>query len=57
MGIERYSRERYGLEPTTEAFKVRRRTLYYWRSQLREGNESNIHRYDYAGDELRQASS
>jgi hypothetical protein len=32
--------EKYGLEPTIEAFKVKRRTLYYWRSRLREGNES-----------------
>ena len=32
--------EKYGLEATIEAFKVKRRTLYYWRSQLREGNES-----------------
>ena len=31
--------ERYGLEATIEAFKVKRRTLYNWRKQLREGNE------------------
>jgi transposase InsO family protein len=27
--------ERYGLAPTLEAFKVKRRTLYHWRGQLR----------------------
>ena len=26
---------RYGLAPTLEAFKVKRRTLYHWRHQLR----------------------
>jgi hypothetical protein len=31
--------EKYGLEATIEAFKVKRRTLYYWRTRLREGNE------------------
>jgi transposase-like protein len=31
--------EKYGLEATIEAFKVKRRTLYNWRKQLREGNE------------------
>ena len=31
--------EKYGLEATKEAFKVKRRTLYNWRKQLREGNE------------------
>lgn len=29
--------EKYGLEATMEAFKVKRRTLYHWRSRLREG--------------------
>src|SRR5262245_47203851 len=29
--------EKYGLDPTLEAFKVKRRTLYHWRSQLRKG--------------------
>ena len=27
--------EKYGLAPTLEAFKVKRRTLYHWRRQLR----------------------
>jgi hypothetical protein len=27
--------EKYGLAPTLEAFKVKRRTLYHWRHQLR----------------------
>ena len=31
--------EKYGLEATMEAFKVKRRTLYNWRKQLSEGNE------------------
>jgi len=31
--------EKYGLEATIEAFKVKRRTLYHWRKQLREGNK------------------
>jgi transposase InsO family protein len=32
--------ERYGLAPTLEAFKVKRRTLYHWRRQLRmEGGD------------------
>jgi hypothetical protein len=31
--------EKYGLDATMEAFKVKRRTLYYWRKQLSEGNE------------------
>ena len=26
--------EKYGLAPTLEAFKVKRRTLYHWRRQL-----------------------
>ena len=29
---------KHGLEPTMEAFEVKRRTLYYWRRQLREGD-------------------
>jgi hypothetical protein len=29
--------EKHGLKPTMEAFEVRRRTLYYWCSQLRAG--------------------
>ena len=32
--------EKYGLEATMEAFKVKRRTLYHWRKQFREGGES-----------------
>ena len=32
--------ESYGMEATTEAFGVKRRTLYHWRKQLREGGES-----------------
>ena len=32
--------EKYGLAPTLEAFKVKRRTLYHWRRQLRmEGGD------------------
>jgi hypothetical protein len=31
--------EKYGLEATMEGFKVKRRTLYYWRKQLRGGHE------------------
>jgi hypothetical protein len=31
--------EKYGLAPTLEAFKVKRRTLYHWRWQLRMGGE------------------
>ena len=31
--------EKYGLAPTLEAFKVKRRTLYHWREQFRDGNE------------------
>jgi hypothetical protein len=27
--------EKYGLAPTLEAFKIKRRTLYHWRRQLR----------------------
>jgi hypothetical protein len=27
--------EKYGLAPTLEAFKLKRRTLYYWRGQVR----------------------
>jgi len=30
---------KYGLEATMEAFKVKRRTLYHWRKQLRDGQE------------------
>lgn len=29
--------EKYGLEATMEAFKIKRRTLYHWRSQLTDG--------------------
>jgi hypothetical protein len=32
--------EKYGLEPAMEAFKVKRRTLYHWRSRLRKGAEN-----------------
>ena len=32
--------EKYGLDPTMEAFKVKRRTLYHWRMKLREGGEN-----------------
>src|SRR5262245_19538245 len=32
--------ERYGLQPTIEAFKVKRRTLYHWRKKLRKGGEN-----------------
>ena len=31
--------EKYGSEATMEAFKVKRRTLYYWRKKLTDGNE------------------
>ena len=32
--------EKYGLAPTLEAFKIKRRTLYHWRRQLRmEGGD------------------
>ena len=29
--------EKHGLEPTMEAFEVKRRTLYHWRNKLRRG--------------------
>lgn len=32
--------QNYGLEATTEAFKVQRRTLYYWKSKLSQGAEN-----------------
>src|SRR5512136_551547 len=32
--------ESYGVEATMEAFGVKRRTLYHWRKQLREGGEN-----------------
>ena len=31
--------EKYGLEATIEAFRIKRRTLYHWRMKLREGGE------------------
>ena len=31
--------EKYGLDPTIEAFKVKRRTLYHWRTKLLAGGE------------------
>ena len=31
--------DKYGLEATMEAFKVKRRTLYHWRKQLRDRNQ------------------
>jgi len=31
--------EKYGLAPTLEAFKIKRRTVYHWRAQLRTGGE------------------
>jgi hypothetical protein len=40
IGIGRYSFGRkYGLEANIEAFKVKGRTLYHWRRQLRMGGE------------------
>ena len=32
--------EKHGLKPTMEAFEIKRRTLYQWRKQLREGNHN-----------------
>lgn len=32
--------EKYGLEATLEAFKVKRRTLYHWRKKLSKGAEN-----------------
>jgi hypothetical protein len=31
---------KYGLEATMEAFKIKRRTLYHWRNELQKGGEN-----------------
>jgi len=32
--------EKYGLEATLEAFKIKQRTLYHWRNNLQKGGEN-----------------
>ena len=32
--------DKYGLQATIEAFKIKRRTLYHWRAQLRDGADN-----------------